>query len=74
MPPVPLVRGDQLVKALGKAGFTVVRIRGSHHVVRHEDGRSTAIPVHGGREIPRGTLRGILVYLHLTVDELNDLL
>jgi len=28
----PAVRGDQVVKALEKVGFLVVRVRGSHHV------------------------------------------
>jgi predicted RNA binding protein YcfA (HicA-like mRNA interferase family) len=30
MPPVPAVRGGQVVKALEKAGFVVARVNGSH--------------------------------------------
>lgn len=74
MPPLPVLRGDQLLKALDKAGFVVVRVRGSHHHVRHEDGRGTTVPVHGVREIPRGTLRSILGHLGMTVEELKQLL
>jgi predicted RNA binding protein YcfA (HicA-like mRNA interferase family) len=33
MPPVPAVRGSQVVKALEKAGFTVGRVNGSHHIL-----------------------------------------
>lgn len=44
--PVPAVPGDKVVKALGRAGFTVARISGSHHVMRHPDGRSVVVPVH----------------------------
>lgn len=74
MPPVPAVPGDRVVRALGKAGFAVARVRGSHHILRHDDGRSTTVPVHRGRDIRPGTLRGILADVGLTVDELRDLL
>ncbi|MGA2589484.1 MAG: type II toxin-antitoxin system HicA family toxin [Bryobacteraceae bacterium] len=35
--------------ALAKAGFAVVRIRGSHHSLKHEDGRGTVVPAHSRR-------------------------
>jgi predicted RNA binding protein YcfA (HicA-like mRNA interferase family) len=41
MPPVPAVRGSQVVSALEKAGFVVGRINGSHHIMHHPDGRRT---------------------------------
>ena len=46
----PTVTGSNLVKALGRLGFTVIRIRGSHYFVRHADGRCTVVPVHRGRQ------------------------
>lgn len=70
MPPVPAVRGDKLVRALERAGFTVTRVSGSHHRLRHPDGRSTTVPVHAGRDVPKGTLRAVLQDTSLTVDEL----
>lgn len=57
MPPVPAVRGSQVVNALEKAGFVVGRINSSHHIMRHPDGRRTTVPVHAGRDIRPGTLR-----------------
>lgn len=74
MPPVPSISGKALVSALGKAGFEPARIRGSHHVLRHVDGRVVAVPVHSGRDMPPGTLRGILRIIGMSVEELNDLL
>jgi predicted RNA binding protein YcfA (HicA-like mRNA interferase family) len=74
MPPVPTVRGDRVVKALERAGFKVARIAGSHHVMRHPDGRGTTVPVHPGRDVAKGTLRGILADIGMSVDELRDLL
>lgn len=74
MPPVPAVPGDRVVKALEKAGFTVARVRGSHHIMRHPDGRNTTVPVHRGRDIRPGTLRGILADLGMTIDDFRKLL
>jgi predicted RNA binding protein YcfA (HicA-like mRNA interferase family) len=70
MPPVPAVRGDRLVKALERAGFTVTRVSGSHHRLKHPDGRATTVPVHPGRDVPKGTLRAVLQDAGLTVSEL----
>jgi predicted RNA binding protein YcfA (HicA-like mRNA interferase family) len=74
MPHVPAVRGDRLVRALEKAGFKIARITGSHHIMRHPDGRGTTVPVHQGRDVAKGTLRNILSDTRLTIDDLRRLL
>jgi len=74
MPPVPSLRGEQIVKALQRAGFKVARVSGSHHILRHPDGRGTTVPVHAGREVAKGTLRGILADIGMTVDEFRQFL
>lgn len=71
MPPVPSVPGRKVVRALERHDFKIDRIRGSHHVMVHPDGRSTTVPVHGGRDIPRGTLRGILRDVGMTAADLG---
>ena len=38
--------GKELIKILNKLGFEVIRIKGSHHFLKHIDGRTTVIPVH----------------------------
>ena len=70
---IPAVRGAQVVRALERAGFQVVRISGSHHVMKHPDGRTVPVPVHN-RDIARGTLRNILAIIGMTIEELRDLL
>jgi predicted RNA binding protein YcfA (HicA-like mRNA interferase family) len=60
MPPVPSVRGERVVRALERAGFKIARVAGSHHIMRHPDGRGTTVPVHQGRDVAKGTLRGIM--------------
>ncbi|MFW6205478.1 MAG: type II toxin-antitoxin system HicA family toxin [Actinomycetota bacterium] len=71
MPPIPSVPGAKVVKALEKYGFKVARISGSHRIMRHPDGRGTTVPVHQGRNVAKGTLRGILRDVGLTVDDLD---
>ena len=74
MPPVPSVRGDKVVRALERAGFKVARVAGSHHIMRHPDGRGMTVPVHPGRDVAKGTLRNILSDIGMTVAELQRLL
>ena len=50
------------------------RSNGSHHVLAHPDGRTLVVPVHAGRDMPRGTLRNVLALAGLTAGELRKLL
>jgi predicted RNA binding protein YcfA (HicA-like mRNA interferase family) len=71
---IPSLPGIKVVRALERAGFKVIRIRGSHYMLRHPDGRSIPVPVHPGRDMPKGTLRGILVIVGMEIQELRELL
>jgi predicted RNA binding protein YcfA (HicA-like mRNA interferase family) len=66
--------GKSLVLALRKLGFDVKRIKGSHHFLRHPDGRTTVIPVHSGESLGPGLLAKILRDVEKTRDELEELL
>jgi predicted RNA binding protein YcfA (HicA-like mRNA interferase family) len=57
---LPRLRGKELIKILEAKGFSVLRIRGSHHSMRHLDGRYTVVPVHAGEIIGPGLLNKIL--------------
>ena len=74
MPPVPSVSGRRVVRAVEKVGFSVVRTVVSRRILRRPDGRGTTVPVHSGRDVARGTLRGILADVGMTVEELQRLL
>ena len=71
---IPSLPGIKVVRALERAGFKVTRVRGSHYMMRHPDGRSVPVPVHHGRDIPKGTLRSVLSIIGMDVDELRKLL
>ena len=66
--------GNQLIKALQKIGFYIARVKGSHHLLIHEDGRRTVVPVHSREDIGTGLLSQILRDCQITRDELRDLL
>ena len=70
----PRLTGAELSAALERAGFRVLRIKGSHHFLRHEDGRSTVVPVHSGETLGPGLLHRILRDCQLTADHLGRLL
>lgn len=63
--------GKQVIAALQRLGFEVVRTRGSHHFVRHPNGRATVVPVHSGETIGRGLMTKILRDVELTREELQ---
>ena len=74
MTAVPVIPARKLIGALSKLGFEEIRSRGSHHRFIHPDGRNT-VPVHSGRDIPRGLLRKIVtVDLGMDMEELISML
>lgn len=70
MSKAPRLTSKQLLAALTKAGFEVVRIRGSHHFLRHSDGKATVLPVHSGETVGPGLLAKILRDTDLSVEDL----
>jgi len=52
--------GKQLIAVLSGLSVDVVRIKGSHHFLRHADGRTTVVPVHSGETLGPGLLASIL--------------
>jgi HicA toxin of bacterial toxin-antitoxin, len=52
----------------------VVRVKGSHHFIRHSDGRATVVPVHAGETLGPRLLASILRDLKLTREQLQKLL
>ena len=67
---LPRLKGKEIIRLLERAGFEILRTRGSHVFVRHADGRMTTIPVHSGETIGPGLLRSILRDVEMSVDDL----
>lgn len=48
----------EIMRKLKEAGFVEVGVRGSHHKLRHPDGRTTIVP-HPSKDMKPGTVRAI---------------
>lgn len=74
MTKLPALTGKEVVAALERTGFTVVRVRSSHHFMRHLDGRTTLVPVHAGETIGPGLMAKILRDCELSREQFAALL
>ena len=68
-------KGREVLRKLRKAGFDIIRIKGSAYYLRNRrTGRFTSVHVHGNRDIPLGTLRAIVIeQAGLSPEEFNEL-
>lgn len=71
MPRLPRLKGKELIVILKTHGFKLVRTKGSHHSMRHPDGRYTVVPIHAGETIGVGLLLKILKDAELSKDDLT---
>ena len=66
---LPSLNGRRIIKILHRFGFEVIRIKGSHHFVKHPDGRATVVPIHRKESIGTGLFHKILKDCELTFTE-----
>jgi len=75
MTKVPSLNYEQVVRALRRDGWVVVRQRGSHiRLQKHTPDETLKLVVPAHRPIKRSTLSHILKQARLTVDEFQQLL
>lgn len=74
MPKLIPISPGKLIKLLRQLGFEVVRIKGSHHFLENlVTKKITTVALHGSREIKKGTLKGILNDIGMSVEEYEQL-
>jgi predicted RNA binding protein YcfA (HicA-like mRNA interferase family) len=68
---LPALTAGEVLRALQRAGFKIVRTSGSHHRLVHPDDpiRATTVPVHAGKTLKRGTLHGIIKQAGFTTEQ-----
>jgi len=71
---LPHVSGQKVVQALLKIGYEKDRQKGSHIVMRQLSYPYRRIVVPDHKEVAKGTLRSIIRYAGLTVEEFTKLL
>ncbi len=72
---LPAIKPKKLIQALKKLGFCEHRQRGTSHLIMvHPDGRRAVVAIHSGRDIPRGTLHGIIKDIEISPSDLKKVL
>ncbi|MCY4119837.1 MAG: type II toxin-antitoxin system HicA family toxin [Acidobacteria bacterium] len=64
---LPVVSGDEFVRAVARIGFALDRMEGSHMILIGPTGRRLTVPRH--RELGRGLLRALIRDAGLTREE-----
>ena len=72
MPPLPIISGDEFVRAMGKVGWVWDHTEGSHMILLSSNRQRLSVPRH--RELDRGMLRSLIRRAGLTVEEFVALL
>lgn len=50
---------SEIIQQLQKHGFVLQRVRGSHHIYKHKNGKRAVVP-HPKKNLPKGTFYAIL--------------
>lgn len=74
MPKLPVVRARELIRVLEKLGFFRYHQVGSHAQFKNSEGIKVTVAIHGGRELGKKTLKGILDDINVSVEEFIRLL
>ena len=69
MTKIPIVSFKTMEKFLLKLGFEKIRQKGSHVFYRHLDGRTTTLPHHAGRDLPKPLVREILREIEISPEQ-----
>jgi predicted RNA binding protein YcfA (HicA-like mRNA interferase family) len=73
MPPIPLLKPRQVVKAFRRLGWEVARRRGSH-IIMVKQGHMATLSIPDHAEVARGTLRALLAQAGINVKKFLEAL
>ncbi len=71
---LPVVSGQDAVRAFAKLGYAIDHQTGSHIILRQDQPPHRRLTVPDHRELAKGTLRGLIRQAGLTVDTFRELL
>lgn len=72
MPKISPISWKDMIKILLSLWFDIYRITGSHHFMKHIDGRITVIPLHKNEDLWIWLLKKILRDINLSDSDFND--
>jgi predicted RNA binding protein YcfA (HicA-like mRNA interferase family) len=64
------VSGKEMCRILGRKGWTLARVRGSHHRYEKSGQSPVVVPVHGNKSLKTGTQKAIMKNAGLTETDL----
>jgi predicted RNA binding protein YcfA (HicA-like mRNA interferase family) len=67
---VKAVSGKEMCRLLERKGWTLNRIKGSHHIYKRQGHKTIAVPVHGNKTLKPGLQSRIMKDAALTEDDL----
>ena len=71
MSKLKIITSSQMSKLVENEGFISIRQKGSHRFYKHEDGRTTIVPMHAS-DLDRTLIRKILKDINMSIDDYND--
>lgn len=74
MPKPPVVKPEELIKALKKKDFEIDHISGSHYIMYNANKTLRATIAYHNKPIKRKTVMSILKSVNISVEELKELL
>ena len=67
------VRAQRAIAAFHRLGYETVRVRGSHHILKHPNGRMIVLPMHRGT-VKVGILLDAIERAGISLEEFEELL
>jgi predicted RNA binding protein YcfA (HicA-like mRNA interferase family) len=68
MASLPVLSGQEVVRVFESFGWSVARQRSSH-IIMTKEGEIVTLSIPNHKEVARGTLRSLIRFANLTVDE-----
>ncbi len=66
---LPRINAADVIRALERAGFVLVRQSGSHKIYKNAAGKRTTVPFHSGKELHPRIFKSILRDTDMSVEE-----
>jgi len=70
---LPVLKTSELLRILFKYGFQPRRKKGSH-LILYKEKTILVVPIHKGKDIPRGTLENIIKQAGLEIEDIIKLI
>ena len=67
------IRAQRAIRAFIRLGYQTVRVRGSHHILKHPNGRMLVLPMHRGA-LKIGILQDAIERAGVSWDEFEEVL